>query len=141
MDSTNQITNSPKKGLDQLALNAFLNSTINAIQNPDGLGIFCITHYQVANTIQGETLRTWVIETNLYTQIKLLEDDNNYPTYWDKPLEDLEEAIQAELNSYPDLIRHDLEEILIYKVANGGYTIVIYYTDSGLIITQTETEM
>lgn len=141
MDSTNQITNSPKKGLDQLALNAFLNSTINSIKDPDGWGTFSITHYQVANTIHGETLRTWVIETNLYTQVKLLEDDNNYPTYWDKPIKQLQDAIFAELGSYPDLIRHNLDEITLYKVANGGYTIAIYYTDSGLIITQTETEM
>lgn len=141
MDSTNQITNSPKRGLDQLALNAFLNSTINAIQDPEGLGIFCITHYQVANTIHGETLRTWVIETDLYAQTKLLEDDSNYLTYWDKPIKQLQDSIYAELDSYPDLIRHNLDEITLYKVADGGYTIAIYYTDSGLIITQAETEM
>lgn len=140
MDSTNLNTNSPKRGLDQLALNAFLNSTVNAIQNPEGLEIFCITHYQVVNTLHGETLRTWVIDTDLYTQIKLLEDDSNYKTYWDIPIQQLQDAIFAELETYPDLVKHNLDELILYKVSNGGFTITIHFTDSGLIITQAELE-
>lgn len=135
---TNSNTN-PKKGLYSMQLNAFLNQTVNSIQDPYGWGIFSITSYSVINPT-GCTFKTWVIESNFHTQVKLLEDSSNYPTYWDEPIQQLQNSIFAELDSYQDLIRHNLDEIIIYKVSNGGYTITIYSTDSGLIITQAELE-
>lgn len=137
---TNFTTNLPKKGLDQLALNAFLNQTLNAIKDPDGWGIFSITNYSVINTLHGETFKTWVIEETYHTSLKLLEDDANYKTYWDNPIQQLQDAIFAELGTYPDLVKHSLDELILYKVSNGGFTITIHFTDSGLIITQAELE-
>lgn len=135
---TNSNTN-PKRGLYAMQLNAFLNQTVNSLQDPDGWGIFSITSYSILNTTGG-TFKTWVIETTFHTQVKLLEDSLNYPIYWDEPIQQLQDSIFAELDSYQDLIRHNLDEIIIYKVSNGGYTITIYSTDSGLIITQAELE-
>lgn len=138
MEPTNP-TNNPKRGLYLMQLNEFLNQTVNSIRGIDRWEIFSITSYSVLNTTGG-TFKTWVIETTLHTQVKLLEDSLNYPIYWDEPIQQLQNAIFAELDSYIELIRHNLDEIIIYKVSNGGYTITIYSTDSGLIITQAELE-
>lgn len=135
---TNSNTN-PKKGLYPMQLNAFLNQTVNSILDPDRWGIFSITSYSILNTTGG-TFKTWVIETTFHTQVKLLEYSLNYPIYWDEPIQQLQDSIFAELDSYMDLIRHNLDEIIIYKVSNGGYSITIYPTDTGLIITQAELE-